>query len=818
MKILELEINNIRGIKNLLLKPNGHNFLIWGPNGSGKSAVVDAIDFLLTGRITRLTGPGTRGITLSRHGPHIDHEPEDASVRAIFQLSGFDTLFEIKRCIDNPNNIECDPVIKKQIEPILELSKRGQHILTRRDILRFVTSEAGTRAREIQELLNITDIENIRKTFVSVRNTLEKEIESEKRIVEQAKSAVNITANLKEYDEKAVLGFINKNRAILDGKAILDIDYEKIKIGLKPPMIIITKLEINPDLLLKDVENIKELLSEENKKIIMEKDKQLRILLNKIRIEPDVLISISKFDLIKLGLDLLHDDICPLCDVEWPEGELKKYLENKLKDIEVAVSYKNQIIDLSRYITNYIDRLSLSLESLIYASKKVKLEKDKKVLQSLLSSLKIFSDATSLALEKYPLPEYDENKIQDLITLSKYDNNLYRIINKVKETTPEITPEQIAWDTLSYLEENLKFLKNAQINYDKKELPYNRSEILLDVFLQSRDKILSELYDRIRDRFVNLYRELHKIDEGEFSATIEPDRAGLDFKVDFYGRGTNPPHALHSEGHQDSMGICLFLALSDELTKGLIDLIILDDVVMSVDADHRRQVCQILGTLYPKRQFFITTHDKTWANQLKKLGIVSSKESVEFFNWNISSGPQTSQQSDIWNRIDKDLKGAYVSDAAAKLRRGSEDFFEMVCDALHGKITYKADLRWELGDYLPAAMKEYNELLKQAKRAANSWGQQDQMEMLNELDSVKKQIFSRVNVEQWAIDVNVHYNNWTNFTLNDFQPVVEAFQDLWSLFICSNCGSILYVTKKGDKKTSVQCNCGNYHWNLIEKA
>ena len=42
MRVLELEIHNVRGIPDLLLKPCGKNFVVWGPNGSGKSAVVDA--------------------------------------------------------------------------------------------------------------------------------------------------------------------------------------------------------------------------------------------------------------------------------------------------------------------------------------------------------------------------------------------------------------------------------------------------------------------------------------------------------------------------------------------------------------------------------------------------------------------------------------------------------------------------------------------------------------------------------------------------------------------------------------------------------
>jgi hypothetical protein len=33
-------------------------------------------------------------------------------------------------------------------------------------------------------------------------------------------------------------------------------------------------------------------------------------------------------------------------------------------------------------------------------------------------------------------------------------------------------------------------------------------------------------------------------------------------------------HALHSEGHQDSMGICLYLVLAERLNRGLLALVL----------------------------------------------------------------------------------------------------------------------------------------------------------------------------------------------------------------------------------------------------
>src|SRR2546428_8817255 len=114
MKLLELEIKNVRGIRHLKLEPGGANLVIWGPNGSGKSAVVDAIDFLLTGRVTRLTGKGTGNLTLAKHGPHIDQPAETAIVRAVFQIPGVEQPVEIKRCMGTPNDCEYDPAITLQ--------------------------------------------------------------------------------------------------------------------------------------------------------------------------------------------------------------------------------------------------------------------------------------------------------------------------------------------------------------------------------------------------------------------------------------------------------------------------------------------------------------------------------------------------------------------------------------------------------------------------------------------------------------------------------------------------------------------------------
>lgn len=70
--IKQIRIQEFRGIRDLTLDIQGKNYAVYGPNGTGKSGVVDAIEFALTGNLSRMSGPGTGGINTIDHGPHVD--------------------------------------------------------------------------------------------------------------------------------------------------------------------------------------------------------------------------------------------------------------------------------------------------------------------------------------------------------------------------------------------------------------------------------------------------------------------------------------------------------------------------------------------------------------------------------------------------------------------------------------------------------------------------------------------------------------------------------------------------------------------------
>ena len=444
---------------------------------------------------------------------------------------------------------------------------------------------------------------------------------------------------------------------------------------------------------------------------------------------------------------------CPLCGASWAPGKLHEHLEQRLSTAQAAARSQKEITELSDVVAGSVSITTASLKQVINTMQAATLEEGLRLLQSWLRDLEILASILITPLEMYPDPRFPSDKVQRMLSPPNAKATLEHVREAIKTKYPQATPEQTAWDTLTRLEENLKSLESAEKNSQDAELFQQRASILLQSFQAARDSVLGKLYESISDRFVSLYRHLT----------------------------------------------------------------ILDDVVMSVDVDHRRQVCTLLSSCFPDRQFLITTHDKTWANQLRTEGVVSSKGLVEFYNWSIESGPQVNYEVDIWDRIELDLKNNNIPDAAAKLRRGSEQFFSTACDALEASVIYKLDGRLELGNLLPAAIKQYRALLKQAKKAAQTWGDKDTFERLQEIDSIVGPIYTRSQAEQWAINANVHYNNWASFSENDFRPVVEAFQDLFGLFVCSGCGGILRVANTGMARVSVRCSCGKVVWNLTER-
>jgi hypothetical protein len=329
---------------------------------------------------------------------------------------------------------------------------------------------------------------------------------------------------------------------------------------------------------------------------------------------------------------------------------------------------------------------------------------------------------------------------------------------------------------------------------------------------------LEKIYKDVETAFAAYYRKINEEDEKTFTAKLMPSIGKLGFDVDFYGRGHFPPGAYHSEGHQDGMGLCLYLALMNHLLGASFTFAVLDDVLMSVDAGHRRQVCTLLKEAFPNTQFIFTTHDEIWLRHMKSEGLITGRGFAHFRTWSVDLGPTEWDDRDVWTELEDHLTKNDVRAAAGLLRHYLEHFAKEACDRLRANVEFRGDAQFTLGDLLPNATGSLGSLLKKAKAAANSWGQKDVVERITAIESAFGEVKTKTNYDTWQINTAVHFNEWADLQREDFAPVVSAFKGFTGAFACETCSEMYFVAPNRGQKEALRCGCGALNLNLLAKS
>ncbi|MCJ7760232.1 ATP-binding protein, partial [Candidatus Bathyarchaeota archaeon] len=350
MRILSLEVENIRGIRSIRIEPAGENLVVFGPNGTGKSAIVDAIDFLLTGKISRLTGEGAKSLSLKEHGPHVDSREDLKNTVVKAKVKIGDREIEMQRGMNKPTTLKVDPKGDTMlVKTCLAVTELGQHILTRREILQYITSEAGKRAKKIMSLLNLDRVENLRSMLVTLRNEAESDHTQAQGNLEVAKGEIVTLLSLSGFSEVTCLAKINALRQILGGSELSRLSTESMKEGLSPHPFSTERPALTRDQVVNTVADIRTLIGEKDS--IVAKEAELRVLLTEICSEAQLKECMAYEALIRVGITLTKDNVCPLCDRKW-DGDFRQYLEQKEGSIEVAKEKRIHVEEISAALNN----------------------------------------------------------------------------------------------------------------------------------------------------------------------------------------------------------------------------------------------------------------------------------------------------------------------------------------------------------------------------------------------------------------------------------------------------------------------------------
>jgi hypothetical protein len=816
IKLESVHIEWARGVaRKLDLSFQRKNFAISGPNGSGKSAVIDAIEFALTGQIGRLAGSGTGGVSVREHGPHVDKAkfPDAAFVKLKVFIPDLGKSATITRKFKSPGKVEITPADDDVKSALAEVAGHPEITLSRRDIFRFILSEAGKRSAEIQTLLKLDAIGDTRSAFYTAQNRLQTNHKNAKAEVSSAGEAIRLHLHVDEFTAAILLDAANKKRKVLDLPRIEELTPDtKVDAGLAAAG---KSTEFNKESALRDLNALAEeargfpdLCAVEVAQAVTD--------LAKLEADSSLLAALERRSFIEKGLELMDGPDCPLCDTPWEDEEhLRHHLEAKLAKSEEAGKLEESLRSGGTAIADTLIRI-LGLIAPVHKIAEAEAESEfagaladwKADLAELKRKLGTIDGLTGL---KHRL---STSWVQPPDSLTE---RLQRLVGKV-EAKPDQTATVSAQTFLTTAQLRLGDYRAAVRRKEKARAAAAAAKAAYDTYCSTLEESLDRLYQEVEADFSTFYRELNEDDESTFTAKLTPSEGKLDLDVSFYDRGLFPPGAYHSEGHQDGMGVCLYLALMKRLFGERFGLALLDDVVMSVDSGHRYQFCKLLREHYPDTQFIVTTHDRLWAEQMKSAGMITAKTSVAFHSWTIDTGPLVESNVEIWDEIGAALTKGKVEIAAAALRHHLEYASRHLADQIGASPQFRADGDYDLGELLPSVLARMDRLLGKAAGAAQSWRDNDAKEVAAACRTSLSTCKGASAVEQWAVNKAVHYNEWANFGKKDFEPVIAAFRDLLDRFRCEACDSWLYVTPKRGTSESLRCACSKLNYNLKPKS
>lgn len=812
IQIEKVLISEVRGIRDLSLTLDRKNLVISGPNGSGKSGVVDAIQFALTGEIGRLTGTGTGDLSLATHGPHVSSRdyPDAAFVQLDVFIPALNKTASITRKIRKPNQPAIVPNDDDVVAVFEQLAQHQEITLSRREIIRFILTEASKRSKDVQTLLKLDGIDHVRATLKTTENKLTQLSSAAKIASDSAESALKRHLDLEELKTAQFLEVANARRALLGLPALTELTKNTNLSGGVPADTASKTLPHTKETALSDIKALLDMMKTAEAVTKPHADK-IEAHLGTLDADPMLIGFIKRRPFIETGIDLIDGPNCPLCDKEWDVELLKEHLNEKLKRSEKAHVIRTELLDAGLGIATEASKLKNLLDS------------TRRIAEANREVVTRFSElsATLTALVEASGTIEGISSIRDRLATGWASVTLdlmadVQTLQEAVNARPDRSQADQARDFLVLAQERLTNWRNARRKYEESKAAAARGRVAYAAYCEVSEEHLLVLYEKVEADFCSYYQLINHDDEAEFAAKFEPSEGKLGLLVDFHKLGMFPPGAYHSEGHQDGMGVCLYLALMKQVLGQQFTIAVLDDVVMSVDSQHRKQFCKLLKTHFPDTQFVITTHDRVWSRQMRTEGIVTNKCSIEFQSWSVDTGPVLGEVNDVWNLIDDDLAKNDVSVAAARLRHHLEFISTELADELGAQVTYKGDGSYDMGDLLCAVIGKHGDLLRKAAAAAKSWGRADVIQNVADLQQKRQDCMNKWNGEQWIINKAVHYNEWANLSREDFRDVVDAIKDFLDQLRCPTCESWLSLVPKKDAR-ELRCACAAINLNLQGK-
>lgn len=786
MKIKQVSITGVRGIPSLILDIQSKNIVIFGENGTGKSSFVDALEFFFTGSVSHLDG--VQDLSFKQHCPNIASSCENMKVAMLLNPGSQTITRTSKGLIGIPDNLLTE----------FNSLETATFILRRSQILKFISDKPAGRYEALDQLIGFKKLNAISASFQKVRNLFDKEMKNKdgekNRHLQELSQMLNGSIKLVD-DIIPLLNIKFEKVGFIKISTINELDY-----FLTVNKIDEQELKVPPE-----VATINQLNSSIPDRIVapetITKFTELTERLKSLNWN-DVSKSVYMSNLLKVGMEILNNNdnnTCPLCGHDIDHDALLLNLEERRNRVNLAKSEFDSINLLAKTVSKELYGAVIRLDTLIAEGKKH---------QELIKWVRALESSKKTIIEyKENIDSIDKKPI--ILSLNGFlsvDKLLCSTLNEIKNSldlvVKKIVPsknQQDRYETLilvGKVSEKISIVRKIDMDITDLTRCCEISNKIYDAFINCKHEVVQNLYDTIQEDISKFYSKLHPGEQpNNINLEVDPEkRASADLRIEYYDR-INDPRAYLSEGHLDSLGLCILLAFMKKYNKNS-PIVVLDDVVTTIDAGHRERVCDLVYTEFKDAQIFITTHDGIWKEQLVNYNRVYNANSIcyEIVDYNSTMGPIIKRARSSWDKISNRLSEGDKYGAGNEGRRYLEEVLENICILFKAKLVYKGpSYHYNIQEMLDAAIKSV----------------QDKIEKSYVEEEILP-LFHKLNSNKFLANMASHNNKAIEeVAIDEIAQFCEVVHQLNNKFLCNSCGKKLYYSDEDKLLYCINPNCEN---------
>ena len=219
--------------------------------------------------------------------------------------------------------------------------------------------EAGERSKEIQALLKLEEIGNVRSVLKTARNKVTNAYSVAQKETTNAADALRRHLDIRALAAADILAAVNAQRQVLGLSAIAELAADTVLnagVAEGGPQPAFNKATAIRDLnALKEAqEDLAALGADEAKTILAD--------IATLEGDPALLEALRQRSFVERGLSLVGGPRCPLCDIEWEDEEhLRAHLQTKLARSAQAEAVQKRLLDNAAVITGHARRIAALL-------------------------------------------------------------------------------------------------------------------------------------------------------------------------------------------------------------------------------------------------------------------------------------------------------------------------------------------------------------------------------------------------------------------------------------------------------------------------